>query len=72
MRNGLLEERYWDSAKAITHEESGRYVKGQRNSLRAEPTRVAVTIRDHGEILAEKSIWPIVFTQHLIVARRRT
>ena len=33
---------------------------------------VATTMRQYGDILAERTIWPIVFTQHLIVARRRT
>jgi putative flippase GtrA len=36
------------------------------------PDEVATTMRQYGDILAEKTIWPIVFTQHLIVARRRT
>jgi hypothetical protein len=35
------------------------------------PAEVRKAIARHGEVLGETTIWPIVFTQHLIVARRR-
>lgn len=35
------------------------------------PAEVRKAIARDGEVLSEATIWPIVFTQHLIVARRR-
>jgi glycosyltransferase involved in cell wall biosynthesis len=34
------------------------------------PAEVIETIRERGEVLFEKTLWPLVLTQHLIVARK--
>jgi SAM-dependent methyltransferase len=36
-----------------------------------EPSEVAAAIRERGDILWEKMMWPLILTQYLIVARKR-
>ena len=36
-----------------------------------KPAEVRAALEEKGEILFEKTLWPLVLTQHLIVARRR-
>jgi putative flippase GtrA len=35
------------------------------------PAEVAATIRDRGDIVYEKTMWPLILTQYLIVAKKR-
>ena len=37
-----------------------------------ERDEVIHTVREHGQVLYEKVLWPLVFTQHLIVVRKQT
>jgi len=36
-----------------------------------KPEEVRRTLRERGEVLFEKTLWPLMLTQHLIVARKR-
>ena len=36
-----------------------------------QPSEVAATVRERGEILYTKTLWPLILTQYLIVARKR-
>ncbi len=35
------------------------------------PAEVAEAIRERGEVVRQKTLWPLILTQHLIVARKR-
>jgi SAM-dependent methyltransferase len=34
------------------------------------PAEVAAAIRDRGEVVYQKTLWPLILTQHLMVARK--
>lgn len=36
-----------------------------------EPPEVAAAIRERGDIVCEKMMWPLMLTQYVIVARKR-
>jgi SAM-dependent methyltransferase len=37
-----------------------------------QPEEVLATVRERGEILQEKILWPLMLTQYLVVARKKT
>jgi len=36
-----------------------------------EPPEVIAAVRDRGDVLFQKTLWPLMLTQHLVVARKR-
>jgi glycosyltransferase involved in cell wall biosynthesis/SAM-dependent methyltransferase len=36
-----------------------------------EPAEVLAAVRDRGDVVYQKTLWPLILTQHLIVARKR-
>jgi hypothetical protein len=36
-----------------------------------EPAEVLEAVRGRGEVVYQKTLWPLILTQHLIVARKR-
>ena len=37
-----------------------------------QPPEVIAAIRERADILSQKTLWPLILTQHMVVARKRT